>query len=83
MGLRRPAGPAAAGKSRAVRLLREGLAADICIFDPEKIIDHATYTDPFRYNDGIEHVIVNGKPVLKHGQHTGAKPGVVLRHNHN
>lgn len=64
-------------------LLREGLAADICIFDPAKIIDHATYTDPFHYNDGIEYVVVNGKLVFKQGQHTGAKPGIVLRHNQN
>lgn len=64
-------------------LLREGLAADICIFDPAKILDHATYNDPFQYNDGIEYVVVNGKLVFKQGQHTGAKPGVVLRHNQN
>ncbi len=64
-------------------LLREGLAADICVFDPAKVLDHATYTDPFKYNDGIEHVVVNGKLVFKQGQHTGEKPGVVLRHNQN
>ncbi|HEY2415297.1 MAG TPA: D-aminoacylase [Pirellulaceae bacterium] len=64
-------------------LIREGLAADLCIFDPAKIIDHATYTDPFQYNDGIEYVIVNGKVVLKQGQHTGEKPGKALRHNLN
>ncbi len=61
-------------------LIHEGLAADICIFDPAKVIDHATYTDPFQYNDGIEYVLVNGQVVLNRGNHTGAKPGKVLRH---
>jgi len=61
-------------------LIREGFAADLCIFDPTKVIDHATYTDPFQYNDGIEYVIVNGQVVLDRGTHTGAKPGKALRH---
>ena len=61
-------------------LVREGLAADICVFDPERIIDHATYTDPFQYNDGIEYVLVNGQVVLDRGKHTGASAGHVLRH---
>jgi N-acyl-D-amino-acid deacylase len=60
-------------------LLRDGLAADITIFDPATVLDRATYTDPFQYNDGIEYVIVNGQLVLDRGQHTGAKPGRVLR----
>jgi N-acyl-D-aspartate/D-glutamate deacylase len=53
------------------------------VFDPAKVLDHATYNDPFQYNDGIEYVVVNGKLVFKQGQHTGAKPGMVLRHNLN
>jgi N-acyl-D-aspartate/D-glutamate deacylase len=61
-------------------LVREGLAADLCLFDPAKIIDLATYTAPFQYNDGIEYVVVNGQIVLDRGTHTGAKPGQVLRH---
>jgi N-acyl-D-amino-acid deacylase len=61
-------------------LLREGLAADLCLFDPAKVIDHATYTEPFHYNDGIEYVLVNGQVVLDRGTHTGAKPGRALRH---
>jgi N-acyl-D-aspartate/D-glutamate deacylase len=61
-------------------LVREGLAADLCLFDPLKIIDHATYTDPFHYNTGIEYVIVNGVLVLDRATHTGAKPGKALRH---
>jgi N-acyl-D-aspartate/D-glutamate deacylase len=62
-------------------LVREGLAADLCLFDPAKVIDRATYTEPFQYNDGIEYVFVNGQLVLDRGTHTGAKPGVALRHN--
>jgi N-acyl-D-amino-acid deacylase len=61
-------------------LVHQGLAADLCLFDPAKVIDHATYTDPFQYNDGIEYVIVNGEVVLERGSHTGARPGRALRH---
>jgi N-acyl-D-aspartate/D-glutamate deacylase len=61
-------------------LVREGLAADLCLFDPNKVIDRATYSDPFQYNEGIEYVIVNGQLVLDRGTHTGAKPGRALRH---
>ena len=60
-------------------LLREGMCADITLFDPTTVIDKATYTAPFAYNEGIEYVIVNGQVVLDRGQHTGAKPGQVLR----
>jgi N-acyl-D-amino-acid deacylase len=64
-------------------LVREGLAADLCLFDPAKISDHATYTDPFQYNVGIEYVLVNGQLVLDRGTHTGAKPGRALRRSVN
>jgi N-acyl-D-aspartate/D-glutamate deacylase len=60
-------------------LLRAGQFADLTLFDPDKVIDHSTYTRPFRYNDGIEWVIVNGVIVLDRGKHTGAKPGRALR----
>lgn len=60
-------------------LVREGLAADLCVLDPQQVLDRATYTDPFQYSQGIVHVIVNGQLVLKDGRHTGAKPGQVLR----
>jgi N-acyl-D-aspartate/D-glutamate deacylase/arylsulfatase A-like enzyme len=60
-------------------LLREGMHADVTLFDPATVIDKATYTAPFAYNEGIEYVIVNGQVVLDRGQHTGAKPGRVLR----
>ncbi|MCR9296564.1 MAG: amidohydrolase family protein [bacterium] len=60
-------------------ILRPGMFADITLFDPTTIIDQATYTDPFRYNIGIQYVIVNGQLVLDRGEHTGARPGHVLR----
>lgn len=60
-------------------VLRPGLTADIVVFDPETIIDLATYTEPFQYNRGIDHVIVNGEPVLRDGKHTGNLPGRSLR----
>jgi len=60
-------------------LLREGMWADITIFDPKKIIDRATFTDPHQYPKGIEYVIVNGELVVEKGEHTKATPGMVLR----
>jgi N-acyl-D-aspartate/D-glutamate deacylase len=60
-------------------LLRPGHAADITVFDPERIIDRATYEDPFQYSEGVEYVIVNGQIVLDRGKHTGAMPGRALR----
>lgn len=60
-------------------LLRPGHYADLTLFDPDRVIDRATYTDPFRYSEGIEYVIVNGQIVLEKTQHTGAKPGRALR----
>jgi N-acyl-D-aspartate/D-glutamate deacylase len=59
--------------------LRPGAQADVTIFDAERVIDRATYTEPFAYNEGIEYVIVNGQVVLDRGQHTGAMPGQVIR----
>jgi N-acyl-D-aspartate/D-glutamate deacylase len=60
-------------------LLRPGNWADLTLFDPERVIDRATYADPFRYSEGIEYVIVNGQVVLDQGKHTGARPGRALR----
>ncbi|MDQ2934161.1 MAG: D-aminoacylase [Chloroflexota bacterium] len=60
-------------------LLRDGLAADLVIFDPARVRSNATYEEPRRFPDGIEHVIVNGKLVLDGGVHTGATPGRVVR----
>ncbi len=61
-------------------LLRDGFAADIVVFDPATVRSNATYDEPRRFPDGIEHVIVNGVPVVRGGQHTGALPGQVVRH---
>ncbi|MCI0464028.1 MAG: D-aminoacylase [Gemmataceae bacterium] len=62
-------------------LLRPGQYADVTLFDPERVIDRATYTEPFRYSEGIEYVLVNGQIVLDRGRHTGAQPGLALRRN--
>ena len=59
--------------------LREGYFADVTLFDPDRVIDRATYLDPFQYNEGIEHVVVNGRVVLDRGLHTNARPGRTLR----
>lgn len=59
--------------------LSEGAFADVVIFDPESIADHATFADPRRYATGVAHVFVNGVAVLRDGEHTGAKPGRVVR----
>ncbi len=60
-------------------ILRPGMYADLTLFDPQTVIDQATYSDPFHYNVGIHYVIVNGQVVLDQGRHTGARPGRVLR----
>jgi N-acyl-D-amino-acid deacylase len=52
--------------------------ADVVVFDPATVADQATFTDPHRYPTGIEWVLVNGQVVIRQGQHTGAKPGVVV-----
>ncbi len=62
-------------------VLAEGKKADLTLFDPERVIDNATFTDPHQYPTGIEAVIVNGVPVLEHAEHTGMKPGRILRKN--
>ena len=59
-------------------LLRLGHFADVTVFDPETVRDHATYAEPHRYATGIAHVLVNGTPVLRDGEHTGARPGRVV-----
>lgn len=59
--------------------LEPGFFADVVVFDPAKIQDHATYENPHQYATGMVHVFVNGRQVLKDGQHTGAKPGRFVR----
>ena len=59
--------------------LIKGYFADLAIFNPETIQDHATFTDPHQLSSGMIHVLVNGKQVLENGDHTGAMPGRVVR----
>ena len=59
--------------------LQPGHFADVVIFDPAKIQDHATFEKPHQYSTGVRGVFVNGVQVLKDGEHTGAKPGQVVR----
>jgi N-acyl-D-amino-acid deacylase len=60
-------------------LLRAGQYADVVVFDPATILDRSTYLEPFQYSEGIELVVVNGRPVYEHGKVTGARPGRALR----
>ena len=60
-------------------LLRAGAYADLTLFDPERVTDKATYTQPFQYSEGVEYLLVNGQIVLEKGKHTGARPGTALR----
>jgi N-acyl-D-amino-acid deacylase len=60
--------------------LREGNWADVTIFDPAKIGDPSTYKDPHHYAVGVPFVLVNGVVVIREGEHTGARPGMALRH---
>jgi N-acyl-D-amino-acid deacylase len=59
--------------------LKEGYFADVVVFDPEEIRDHATFDDPHQYATGVLHVWVNGEQVLKDGEHTGVFSGRVVR----
>lgn len=56
-----------------------GCHADIVVFDPKTIADHATFEEPRRFATGVQHVFVNGVAVVRDGEHTGAKPGQVVR----
>ncbi len=62
-------------------LIKIGYAADINIFDPDKIIDKATYTEPHQFPVGMHYVIVNGMMVVANEKHTGAQPGIALFKN--
>jgi N-acyl-D-amino-acid deacylase len=59
--------------------LTPGYFADVVVFDPAKIQDHATFENPFQYSTGMVHVFVNGTQVIRDGEHTHAKPGKVVR----
>ena len=72
--------PAAAFRFKDRGLLREGAWADVVIFDPATVQDRATFEEPHQYATGFAWVLVNGVPVVKSDQHTGARPGRMLRH---
>lgn len=59
--------------------IKNGMWADLVIFDPATVADRATFEDPFQYPVGIDSVLVNGVVVLDEGKHTNAKPGKVLK----
>lgn len=60
-------------------LLRRGYFADVVIFDPAKVTDRATFERPHQYAEGMVHVFVNGRQVIRDGRHTGETPGRALR----
>ena len=59
--------------------VREGMVADLAIFDPDTVVDRATFERPHQISDGVRHVLVNGELIVSNGKHTGARPGAVLR----
>ena len=56
-----------------------GMSADLVIFDPMKIQDNATFTEPLLYSEGIDYSIINGVMVIEEGRYTDARPGRLLR----
>ncbi len=61
-------------------ILREGMRADLVMFDADTVVDNATFTAPHQYPSGIDYVLVNGQVVVEKGKHNGERPGLVLRH---
>jgi len=60
-------------------MLKSGYYADVVIFNPATVTDHATFADAHRLASGVNHVFVNGVQVLKDGEHTGATPGRFIK----
>jgi len=67
--------PADNFKLRERGYLKTGYYADVVVFDPGKIEDHATYDNPREFSTGVSEVVVNGVEIVRDGKHTGAKPG--------
>ena len=59
-------------------LVKEGLAADLVVFNPQTVIDKATFEEPKKYPTGIDYVLVNGAVVVDGGKHTGKRNGRAL-----
>ena len=59
--------------------LTPGYYADVVIFDPARVEDHATFEEAHQYSTGMVHVFINGTQVIKDGEHTNARPGRVVR----
>ncbi len=62
-------------------LIKQGMRADLVLFDRDTVVDNATFTAPHQYASGILNVIVNGVFVVENGTHNGTRPGMVLRHD--
>jgi N-acyl-D-amino-acid deacylase len=60
--------------------VREGYWADLVLFDPARVEDKATYTQPHQFSQGFDLVLVKGQPVVEDGKLTGARPGKIVRH---
>lgn len=73
--------PAEQFRFRGRGLLKPGSAADVVIFDPATVADTATFEKPHGFATGVRDVLVNGVPVVRGGEHTGAKPGVAIAHS--
>jgi N-acyl-D-amino-acid deacylase len=71
--------PASNLKIRKRGQLSPGYYADVVVFDPATIQDHATFEKPHQYSTGVKDVFVNGEQVLENGNHTGKRPGRVVR----
>jgi N-acyl-D-amino-acid deacylase len=71
--------PAATFRLKDRGLIREGAWADLVVFDPEKVQDRATFTEPHQYAVGFRAVLVNGVVVIDNDLHSGARPGRALR----
>jgi N-acyl-D-amino-acid deacylase len=71
--------PAATLRIKERGKLEKGYFADVVVFDPKTIADHSTYEKPHQYASGVRHVWVNGGQVISNGEHTGQKPGRIVR----